>query len=168
LPQRPVGLAERIRWAIDLYPCDLLFVHRDADREPREKREREIALAMGQIPSEVVVPRWICVVPVRMLEAWLLFDEQALRGAASNPRGRVDVSLPPISTLESMPDPKSKLRTTLRNASELSARRREKLPISPERVAELTDDFSRLRALSAFRAFEAKLGDILDAGLSAP
>jgi len=167
LARRPVGLTERIRWAIELYPCDLLFVHRDADREPREKRVHEIAQALDEIAGAVPVPPSICVVPIRMLEAWLLFDEQALRGAAGNPGGRVDLDLPPMSVLESMPDPKSKLRTTLRNASELAARRREKLLISPDRVAALTDDFSPLRALSAFRHFEADLDRALDERLVA-
>ena len=35
-------LVNRIRWSLDLYPCDLLFVHRDAEREPRTKRVDEI------------------------------------------------------------------------------------------------------------------------------
>ena len=29
--------------ALDLYPCDLLFVHRDAENQPPELRRREIA-----------------------------------------------------------------------------------------------------------------------------
>ena len=33
LPLPPQGLCERILWAIDLYPCDLLFIHRDAEGE---------------------------------------------------------------------------------------------------------------------------------------
>ena len=31
---RPRGLSERIRAAVELYPCDLLFIHRDAEGEP--------------------------------------------------------------------------------------------------------------------------------------
>ena len=34
LPTPPTQLVDKIRAAIDLYPCDLIFVHRDAEREP--------------------------------------------------------------------------------------------------------------------------------------
>ena len=33
LRERPRGLREKIAAALDLFPCDLLFVHRDAERE---------------------------------------------------------------------------------------------------------------------------------------
>jgi Domain of unknown function (DUF4276) len=160
LPLPPKGLAERIRSSVELYPCDVLFVHRDADSESREKRVDEITRAAKQVGG-VSMPPFVCVVPVRMLEAWLLFDEKALRFAAGNPAGRTDLNLPTVKSLDSMADPKAKLASTLREASELSARRRARLPISPERVAALTQDFSPLRALSAFREFEADVERIV-------
>jgi len=161
LRAKPKTLADRIRWTIDLYPCDLLFVHRDGDKAGREKRVGEIKQAVEEIAGTSAVPPSVCVVPVRMLEAWLLFDEQALRAAAGNPSGQIDLALPPVHTLESMSDPKSRLKWTIGTASELSARRREKLTISAERVAALTDDFSPLRGLSAFQAFEVELRQVL-------
>ena len=36
--QKRRRLEDKIRWSLELYPCDLLFVHRDAEREPRENR----------------------------------------------------------------------------------------------------------------------------------
>src|SRR5262245_33599477 len=50
LPNRPTQgrlppLAWRIQQAIDLFPCDVLFVHRDAEGEPRENRLNEIEIA---------------------------------------------------------------------------------------------------------------------------
>jgi hypothetical protein len=38
LPRPPAALQNRILAAIDLFPCDLLFVHRDAEREDPEHR----------------------------------------------------------------------------------------------------------------------------------
>ena len=39
LPNPPKKLVERIDKSIELYPCDLLFVHRDAERESIDKRQ---------------------------------------------------------------------------------------------------------------------------------
>lgn len=41
LPRR-ASLTDRLRAALDLFPCNLLFVHRDAEREPCERRVAEI------------------------------------------------------------------------------------------------------------------------------
>ena len=38
LPQEPKGLAERIVKAIELHPCDVLFVHRDTEKQSLEMR----------------------------------------------------------------------------------------------------------------------------------
>jgi hypothetical protein len=48
LPQPPQTLHERILSAIDLFPCDLLFVHRDAEREDPEHRYKEIRSALHE------------------------------------------------------------------------------------------------------------------------
>lgn len=168
LARPPRTLGERIARTLELFPCDLLFVHRDADRESPATRRTEIVAAAtvafesagGPAPSIRQVP----VVPVRMSEAWLLFDEAALRRAAGNPNGRVAISLPSIGSLEAIPDPKRLLRDLILTASELTGRRRDKLRPSAARVAGLIDDFSPLRALSAFRALEADVGSLIDAG----
>jgi len=89
LRHRPRTLSERIIAALELYPCDLLFVHRDAEREPFENRHTEIERALLEVArQEVSLPSAVCVIPVRMHEAWLLFNEWAIRMAAGNPRGR--------------------------------------------------------------------------------
>ena len=66
-------LEDKIYWSLEFYPCDLLFVHRDAERESRENRVNEITTAIQRVG--ISVPPRICVVPVRMQEAWSLFDE---------------------------------------------------------------------------------------------
>lgn len=71
LTDPPTTLVGRIRRALLEYPCDLLFVHRDAEIERREVRTEEIRAASEAAP----VSMWVRVVPVRMTEAWLLIDD---------------------------------------------------------------------------------------------
>jgi hypothetical protein len=82
LRRPPKTLPERIQAALDLYPCDLLFVHRDAESEGWERRVEEIRQHL-RVPADQTV---VCVVPVRMQEAWFLFDERAIRLAADTER----------------------------------------------------------------------------------
>lgn len=153
-PEAPQGLAERIRKAVLDFPCDVLFVHRDAEREDPARRREEILEAVNQVGVEPAV----CIVPVRMTEAWLLIDEPAIRRAAGNPHGSGALKLPPHQRLESLPDPKEILHEALLAASESTGRRlkqfRRDLPMLKHRVSELIEDFSPLRRLSAFNRFE--------------
>ncbi len=161
LPNPPKSLASRIKMSLDLYPCDLLFVHRDAESRAYSQRKAEIDEALAFI-RPTSVPS-VCVVPVRMLEAWLLFNEEALRRAAGNPNGRTPLQIPPPATLEQINDPKSDVYQLLREASELKGRRLQKLRLGrcARQVADYIDDFSVLRTLPAFRALEADIADAI-------
>ena len=90
------------------------------------------------------------------LEAWLLIDQSAIRRAAGNPNGTVDLVLPPIGQLESITDPKECLYDLLKAACELGGRRLKKFkPFRLVRlIAENISDFSPLRQPSAFRRLE--------------
>lgn len=167
LPRPPHSLHERIRWACELYPCDIIFIHRDAEREPRERRTAEIWAAWDALQPATGLPSPICVVPVRMTEAWLLFDEAAIRRAAGNRSGRATLDLPVLRDVESLPDPKDTLYGLLRTASELHGRRLKDFRPSHAavRVSELIDDFEPLRQLSAFCALEKDVQTLLDARL---
>ena len=151
-------LPERIEWTLELYPCDVLFVHRDAEKEPHDNRIVEIREAVEQV-QQWQIDTTICVVPVRMLEAWLLFDQSALRYAAGNPKGKQRLKLPPLNKVEKLPDPKESLYELLRQASGLSGRRRKKLSVRAgvHRVAQTISDFTPLRALPAFQALEREV-----------
>ena len=155
LRQPPKALPDRIRVALDIYPCDLLFIHRDAEKEPFETRHAEIIRAL----EGLVTPPAICVVPVRMQEAWLLFDEPAIRMAAGNPNGRNNLNLPDTRAVDKIPDPKEFLFSTIRESSGLHGTRLKKL--NPRkcafRVSELIEDFSPLRSINAFQALENQL-----------
>jgi hypothetical protein len=156
LPAPPGSLANRIRKAVELYPCDVLFVHRDAEKDRPESRDAEIQAAVAKAAESGCRVPAVAIIPVRMLEAWLLFDERAIRLAAGNPNGRVALDLPPLRRLEDRPDPKTDLREALRTASELRGRRLKKFDAHQafSRVVDFIEDFSPLRQLRAFTAFE--------------
>jgi len=148
----PKDLRDRIQAALDLYPCDILFVHRDGEREPLERRVEEIVAATNGMDG-ISVP----VVPIRMQEAWLLIDEAALRRASGNPNGNVRLDMPDIHRLETIIDPKKLLHDLLCEASELSGRRRQKLNPRKQalRLGELIENFAPLRMLNAFQKAES-------------
>lgn len=158
LPKPPSRsrLAERIHVSLDLYPCDLLFVHRDAENVSSDQRFSEINGAVHQAQSLIQVPPTVCVVPVRMLEAWLLFDLRAIRRAAGNPHGTQSLNLPPLHDLENLANPKETLYQILRNASGLRGRRLKSFNqyAALHRIPEFIEDFSTLRTLHAFRRLE--------------
>ena len=147
-------LADRLPQALDLYPCDLLFVHRDAEKEAIETRYSEIIETVARLNA----PPTICVVPVRMTEAWLLLDEAAIRRAADNPNGKVDIALPRLKDMEAIPDPKERLNEMLRVACDLSGRRLDQFRRDEAnrrvRVADFVQDFSPLLHLPAFKKLQ--------------
>jgi len=161
-PKGTQGLAGKAMAAVDREPCDILFVHRDAEGIPLEDRVREIR---DQLRTQVGGTPYICLIPVRMSEAWFLFHEQAIRAAASNPGGIVQLDLPALNKVESLPDPKQVLHEALRKATNLKGRHLDRFMLvlnkAVHRVAEIIDDYSPLRQLSAFRAFEAEVADCL-------
>lgn len=101
---------------------DLVVLHRDSDSEGRPPRLAEIDRAMGQVMPDVPhVP----VIPIRMTKAWLLLDEAQIRRVAGAPNDKTALDLPRAGKVESLPDPKALLKTTLARASGLKGRRLE-------------------------------------------
>jgi hypothetical protein len=163
VPNPPRTPGPRIRLCLSLYPCELLFIHRDAEGAPLTARREEIAQACGAL-IDCAVPPWVAVVPVRMMEAWLLNNENAIREAAGNPRGRRELNLPTGREIEGVADPKALLHRAIVEASGLGHRRRRSL--NPRqlvyRVAELIDDFAPLDRLPAFVRFNTELRGIVE------
>jgi len=156
------GLADRLRNALDLYPCDLLFVHRDAERQEPETRREEIRAALSDLSAPLPA---LYVVPVRMTEAWLLIEEAAIRHAADNPNGDVSLTLPMLRDLENLPDPKQRLNELLRVACDLRGRRLDQFKRDEAarrvRVAEFVQDFSPLLRLPAFQRLQEETQALL-------
>ena len=172
LPRPPATLKERILTAIDLFPCNLLFVHRDAEREKPDQRYREIHDAIEEAAAKGFQTPAVCVVPVRMTEAWLLFNEISIRQAAGNPNGKTPLDLPAPNQIELIPNPKRLLSDILCKASGLGGRRLKtfNVPGSQIRISDLIEDFSPLRDLRAFQRLEQDItilkqnGWVLDVG----
>jgi hypothetical protein len=162
LPNTPRMLPERIAATCELFPSDVLFIHRDSDREATGTRRNEISEAVEALAVDSI-PSWIPVIPVRMTEAWLLISESALRAAAGNPNGQIGLSLPSGGRLEAIPDPKQILNDLLLEASGLTGRRRKKFhfPAARARIPDFFDDWQRLLHLPS-----AKMLDDEIAGLS--
>jgi len=152
LRRPPADLSGRIDLALGLYPCDLLFVHRDAEGAPLAARRAEILGALSDC-TEGSAPA-VCIVPVRMQEAWLLFNETAIRRAAGNPSGNQPLTMPRMRDLEALPDPKTLLHELLRDASGLHGRRRSRFSVQTgaRRIVEFAEDFSPLLELPAFQS----------------
>jgi hypothetical protein len=165
MPSPPTTLETKIGAAADLYPCEVIFVHRDAENASRQLRREEIEAAMQAATFEHgLAPAWVSVIPVRMQEAWLLFDENAIRRAAGNPSGRLALALPALERCEYLADPKSLLLDLLREASGLGVRRRAKLRVAlmTQKIAEYINDFGPLRSLPAFAALEQDLREAIE------
>jgi len=156
-------LKERVRKSLDLYPCDLLFIHRDAEREERNNRVMEVRGVIQELTDEITRLPYVCVIPVRMTEAWLLFDEQAIRHAAGNRNGRQAFLLPRLNQLEFISDPKAVLFDLIKKSSGLNGRRLKRFPVHRHayRVSNLVADFSPLRSLSAFSSLETDVRNLI-------
>jgi hypothetical protein len=160
LPKPPKRLCDKLSMGYKLYPCDLILVHRDADKVDPGKRRNEVidAAQQAQIDNPQIPPS-VPVIPVRMSEAWLLIDEPALRKAAGNPRGRETIQMPALKSLEALTDPKQTLQTLLLDASATRGRKRRNFDIDTAkfRLAELIDHYEDLRQLPAFQRLETDI-----------
>lgn len=161
LPKKLQNTTDRLLKAVELFPCEILFVHRDADRELPQARHDEIRHAFDK--ARIQLPA-VAVIPVRMLEAWLCFNEDAVRKASGNPTGKSPLHLPTLKRIETRPDPKADLREALLTASELAGRRRKKFNSAAAfwRVVDFIEDFSPLRELPSFLAFENSIKSLQD------
>jgi hypothetical protein len=122
----PKDVASRVQAGLRLVgsDVDVIVVHRDADNAGPPMRMAEIEAAVRQVGSNAqVVP----VVPVRMTEAWVLLDEQAIRHVAGNPNGRSPLSLPTLKEVERLADPKTLLAECILAAASVTGRRRDRL-----------------------------------------
>ena len=130
----------------------LVFVHRDAENRSLEERLIEFETTEGSN----IVP----VVPVRMSEAWLLVNGPAIARAAGSSSSVV--TIPKMSRIESIPDPKTYLDNLILQAAGNPSGRRLKtfkrsMVSRRMSVASLIADFSPLEELRAFQSFQQAL-----------
>ena len=166
IPDPPKKLHDKIVVALDMYsPCNILFIHRDAEKDPLEKRVQEIRaaekIAANSLKATIPLPPIVCVIPIRMIESWLLFDEVAIREATGNRRGKQELNLPKPAEIEKIADPKAKLHESFRKADFHSRHGKKSNIPSNARLAAMIDNFAPLRTLSAFQELEKELKIIL-------
>ena len=165
-PPKAGDFVGKVKFAKNYYPFDLLFVHRDAENssfDTIEQREGEIKKSLADDDIDKI----ICIIPIRMMETWLLFNADAIKKAAGNRNFSEPIILPKLKYLENEPQAKQKLHDILKQASGLKGRQLKKFNVdrAVHLVAENIDNFNDLRGLSAFSAFESKLKKVIDGWL---
>lgn len=142
------------------YPnVDVVFIHRDADNAGVLAREQEILTAVqGLLDEDRVIP----VIPVTMLEAWLLSDQEAIKRIAGNSGYRGGLAgIPALRQLENTRDPKQLLLDVLCEASQTQGARLDKFKRRfPEMRARLTfelDPNGPIRNLPSYQYFREKI-----------
>ena len=154
-PPKAGDVHNRILFADYYYPFDVLFYHRDAESTDSKRlgqRKKEIEAKVDAIFKDKVV----CIIPIKLMEAWLLFDEEAIKKAAGNRNYPMAITLPSIAKLEGIQQPKEMLHTTLKEVSGTKSRNLKNFNVGAavHRVGENIEDYSPLRSLVAFKEFE--------------
>lgn len=154
----PKSISEKIKFAINYFPFDILFIHRDAESITAniiKQRTEEVSKEINEDEKN----RIVCVVPIKMMEAWLLINTEAIKKAAGNRNYNKEIILPPINELEKEKQPKIKLQRILKEVSGLKGRNLQKFNVGKaiHLVAENIEDFSILRELEAYKHFERHL-----------
>lgn len=157
-------ISEKIKVAEELYPFDILFYHRDAEStnvDIIQQRKEEIR---SGINNNSIFQKTVCVVPIKMMESWLLFDEAAIKKAAGNRNYRQSINLPALKKIEQISQPKDTLHQALKSACGLTGRRLDKFNCNKavHLLADYITDFSPLRSLRAFQEFEQDIKSVVD------
>lgn len=157
-PPEKANIEAQISKARTYYPFDIIIYHRDAEKTDLKilnQRKLEIKGKINERYQDIVV----CLIPVKMMETWLLIDPEAIKKAAGNRMYSGKMDLPTISKLEREQKPKEKLHSLLKQVSGLKKRRLENFNTHQaiHLVAENIKDYSALRKLESFRQFEADL-----------
>ena len=149
-------LEVRFKKAFTAYEPHIIVCHRDAEGFSLEARTAEISEAHTQANLPIsVVPA----VPVRMIESWLLTDANAIRCAADNRNGTVDLNLPRHRNIEQLTNPKEVLFLALKTASNLPPQRLKNFSEyrARSRIAGFIENFESLKLLPSFHQFELRL-----------
>lgn len=162
LPNPPRTLNEKLNSARNYYPFDIVFIHRDAESINQDT----IGLRMTQIEREIGLTNLtntVCIIPIKMMETWLLIDKDAIKKAAGNRNFTGDINLPPVSRLEKENQPKKLLHDLLIESSGLKGRNLKKFNVhkSVHLVSEYITDYNKLRELNAFNVFEINLKKVV-------
>lgn len=163
-PPKIGDIQNQIKYAKYYYPFDILFYHRDGESNEKGiigKRKSEI---FSNVNNEIKLDLLVCVVPIVMMESWLLFDLEAIKKAAGNRKFAGNVELPKMKDIENKPNTKLYLHNILKRVSCKKGRSLDKfnLNYAVHLIAENIEDFSKLRELSSFIEFQNDLKKSVD------
>lgn len=163
LPDPPKGLDDKVKKAKLWYPFDIVFIHRDAETTNPKVIDQRYKEIFNELDEELY-HKTVCVIPIKMMETWLMIDPVAIKKAAGNRNNEAEIELPSLKNLEKENQPKVTLHELLRVASGLKSRNLKKFNTdrAVHLVAENIEDFSVLRNLIAFQAFEKNLKEVVD------
>ena len=160
---KPQSISEKVELVIEQYDdLDFIVIHRDAERETYEKRVEEIEKELTLIKNQSLTS--IPVIPVRMTEAWLLFDSKAIASASGNPNLPDLPALPPLNTVETLRDPKSLLEKLIKDSCGLRSRGLKKLNTRHciQLIPDFVEDFSPLLTIPSYQRFKQKILEVFD------
>ena len=149
-------LERRLKKAYIAYEPHIIVCHRDSEGFSLNERTAEISKAQTQANIPIpVVPA----IPVRMIESWLLTDANAIRCAADNRNGTIELNLPRHKNIEQLNNPKEVLFLALKIASNLPPQRLKNFNEhrARSRIASFIENFESLKLLPSFRQFELRL-----------
>ncbi len=133
----------------------VLFIHADADSDEQRALAERVQPARALLEAEWGAQS-VAVVPVRMTEAWVLADSQAVRSAFGTTRSFQELGLAEANAhgADNLTNPKA----TLEAAFRASRGKRRATSVSPYLglIGE-TSSFDQLRRLAAYRRTEAEL-----------
>ena len=161
-PPSKQNVKGQIEFAKEYYPYDILLYHRDGETTNIDI----VKVRKGEILSQVNdedKSNTVCIIPVKMMETWLLINAEALKRAAGNRNYTENLSIPNVNQLENIKAPKQLLQELLKQASGLKGRRLKKFNVhqSVHLLADNIIDYSPLRKLNSFLFFESELKQVL-------
>jgi len=163
LPQPPKTLNEKLNAAKRFFPYDIIFIHRDAESVSTKAIQQRLT-EIGKEIGEVEFNKSVCIIPIKMMETWLLIDVEAIKKAAGNRNFQGIINLPNIKKLEKEQQPKKLLHDLLKESCGLKGRNLKNFNENKaiHLVAENIQDYSILRNLEAFRCFEKNLTTVMN------
>ncbi len=166
-PPKSNDIKGRIKFAGDYYPYDILIYHRDAESTANNIIETRVKEVFDHLEAPLT-ENTVCIVPITMMESWLLFNEEAIKRASGNRNYNGQITLPQLAKIEEHKDPKTCLHDLLKLASGLKSRNLKKFNVhsAVHLVAENIEDFSPLKQLSSFQKFEQDLKKVVDSILA--
>jgi hypothetical protein len=138
--------------------CHVLLIHNDADSRTfeRARRERfEPGFALVQQCSEEVCRNLVPVIPIRMTEAWMLVDVDALCGVLGTNLSPQMLELPSRAALvESVTDPKNTLNEVMRKVNAGRSQRRQHISLNTRyELLARRIDLNRLIHVPSYKSF---------------